>query len=77
MSVEQAIKMVISGGIVTPLDTRPKSEQNIPLTSASMYENIDYLREKEGLRFLVPEGSRPGDQILKTSKTAKKPASKK
>ena len=33
MNVEDAIKMVISGGIVTPPDRRPKAEQAHPVTS--------------------------------------------
>ena len=72
MTVEQAIKMVISGGIVTPPDTRPHEEKVKPVVSASTYENIELLREKEGLRFLVPEGSRPSEQLSKTKGKAKK-----
>lgn len=34
MSVEEAIKMVISAGIVTPPDRRPKSVQKVPVTAA-------------------------------------------
>jgi len=34
MTVEEAIKMVISGGIVTPPDRRPEAEQKVALTSA-------------------------------------------
>lgn len=34
MSVEEAIKMVISAGIVTPPDRRPKSVQQVPVTTA-------------------------------------------
>ena len=47
MSVEEAIKMVISGGIVTPPDRRPKSLQKQPVTSARVYEDVDILREAE------------------------------
>jgi len=35
MSVEEAIKMVISGGMVTPEDHRPAEEQNKPLIAAT------------------------------------------
>lgn len=34
MTVEEGIKMVVSGGIVTPPDRRPKDVQKIPLVSA-------------------------------------------
>ena len=47
MTVEEAIKMVISGGIVTPPDHRPEEEQKIPRVSAKIYEDIDVMREKE------------------------------
>ena len=53
MSVEQAIKMVISGGIVTPPDPRPKEERDIPKLSAATYEDMDVLREKERTPILV------------------------
>ena len=61
MNVEEAIKMVISGGIVTPPDRRPESEKAIKLASAHTYENLEILREKEGLTVLTPKGSRPGE----------------
>ncbi len=48
MTVEEAVKMVISGGIVTPPDRRSEAEQATPVVSADTYENIDILREKEG-----------------------------
>ena len=35
MTVEQAIKMIISGGIVTPPDTRPVAQQEIKLVGKS------------------------------------------
>jgi len=35
MTVEEAIKMVISAGIVTPPDHRPESEQQVPVVFAS------------------------------------------
>ncbi|WP_135078352.1 DUF502 domain-containing protein [Terasakiella sp. SH-1] len=53
MSVEQAVKMVISGGIVTPPDTRSKELQEKPQTSAKTYEDVDVLREKEGAPVLL------------------------
>jgi len=53
MTVEQAVKMVISGGIVTPPDRRPVEEQQIPKVSAKTYEDVDVLREKEGSPILV------------------------
>ncbi len=53
MTVEQAVKMVISGGIVTPPDRRPIEEQQVPQTSAKTYEDVDVLREKEGSPVLV------------------------
>ncbi len=63
MSVEEAIKMVISGGIVTPLDRRPKEQQDTVLTSARVYEDVDILREKDNTIVMVPKGTRPGDQL--------------
>ena len=54
MSVEEAVKMVISGGIVTPPDRRPLAEQKVPRTSAGTYEDMDVLREKEKTPVLVP-----------------------
>jgi uncharacterized membrane protein len=55
MSVEEAIKMVISGGIVTPPDRRPLSVQKIPQVSAKTYEDLDVLREKMSTPILVPK----------------------
>ena len=55
MSVEEAIKMVISGGIVTPPDHRPLEEQKIPKVSAATYEDIDILREKDRTPVLVTQ----------------------
>ena len=68
MNVEEAIKMVISGGIVTPPDRRSESEKTIKLASAHTYENLEVLREKEGLTVLTPKGSRPGEmqEVAKT-----------
>jgi uncharacterized membrane protein len=53
MSVEEAIKMVISGGIVTPPDRRPVEEQKIPRVSAATYEELDIVREKDRAPVLV------------------------
>ncbi|MHA1597876.1 MAG: DUF502 domain-containing protein [Alphaproteobacteria bacterium] len=53
MSVEEALKMVISGGIVTPPDHRSLEEQKIPQVSAATYEDIDVLREKNRTPVLV------------------------
>jgi len=47
MSVEEAIKMVISGGIVTPPDRRPDALKKQPVTSARVYEELEVLRETE------------------------------
>ncbi len=46
MSVEEAVKMVISGGIVTPPDRRSKKEQNISRVSSRTFEDLEVLREK-------------------------------
>ena len=62
MTVEEAIKMVISGGIITPPDRRPKDQQKTPLTAAHVYEELDILREKERAPVLAPKGSRPGEK---------------
>jgi len=53
MTVEEAIKMVISGGIVTPPDNRPPAEQTIPKVAAATFEDLDLLREKERTPVLV------------------------
>lgn len=62
MSVEEAIKMVISGGIVTPPDRRSPEEKSTPVTSATAYEDVDIVREKDGAPVLLPAGTRPGDR---------------
>jgi len=62
MGVEEAIKMVISGGIVTPPDRRPQELRDKPLTSATVYEDIEVLREKNRAPVLVSKGSRPGER---------------
>ena len=61
MSVEEAIKMVISGGIVTPPDRRPEDEQVFKLAAAHTYESLDILREKERTPVLVARGTRPAE----------------
>ncbi|MBC8270129.1 MAG: DUF502 domain-containing protein [Rhodospirillaceae bacterium] len=55
MSVEEALKMVISGGIVTPEDHRPKEEWDKPLVSAATYEDMDVLREGGRTPVLIPK----------------------
>jgi uncharacterized membrane protein len=60
MTVEEAIKMVISGGIITPPDRRPLEERKVPVTASKIYEDVDILREKENLPVLVPKETRPG-----------------
>ena len=62
MTVEEAIKMVISGGIITPPDHRPKDQQEVPLTAAHTHEEMDILREKDRVPVLVPKGTRPGEK---------------
>ncbi|PIQ97369.1 MAG: hypothetical protein COV67_04590 [Nitrospinae bacterium CG11_big_fil_rev_8_21_14_0_20_56_8] len=63
MSVEDAIKMVISGGIVTPPDRRPEAERTKPVVSAQTYEEVDVLREKESAPVLVSKGQRPFERL--------------
>jgi uncharacterized membrane protein len=53
MSVEEAIKMVISGGIVTAPDRRTLEEQSVPKVSSGVYEDLDILREKHKAPILV------------------------
>lgn len=72
MSVEEAIKMVISGGIVTPPDRRSEPEKTVQLTSAQTYETLDVLREKERSLVLAPKGSRPGEKQMAASNDPKK-----
>jgi uncharacterized membrane protein len=55
MSVEEALKMVISGGIVTPEDHRPRKEWDTPQISAATYENLELLREAERTPVLIPK----------------------
>lgn len=61
MGVEEAIKMVISGGIVTPPDRRSDAEKAHTLTTAAAYEAVDVVREKDGVPILVAKGTRPGE----------------
>ena len=60
MTVEEAIKMVISGGIVTPPDRRTDEEKSKIYASAATYEEIDFIREKNGSPILVGKQTRPG-----------------
>lgn len=53
MSVEEAVKMVISGGIVTPPDRRSTEKQQQPIVSSRTYEEMDILREKDKAPVLV------------------------
>ena len=62
MSVEEAIKMVISGGIVTPPDRRSAEEKATPKVSAATFEELDILREGERLPVLVTKGSSPNEE---------------
>lgn len=63
MSVEEAIKMVISGGIVTPPDRRPPDRKAENVTSAETYEKIDIAREEENRQTDVPDNERPGELV--------------
>jgi len=67
MTVEEAIKMVMSGGIVTPPDRRPAEQRNHPQVAAKTYEDVDTLREKENVPILV---SRDIPARMETSKTS-------
>ena len=62
MTVEEAIKMVISGGIVTPDDLRTNEEKSKVYTTAKTYEEIDIIREKNGSPILISKGARPRDR---------------
>jgi len=53
MAVDEALKMVISGGIITPPDRRPPEEQAKPVVSAATYEDMDILRERDKAPVLV------------------------
>jgi uncharacterized membrane protein len=80
MSVEEAIKMVMSGGIVTPPDRRPEEVRQKPVVAAHTYEDVDILREKENAPVLVSrqgaaDSTRKdgGDTEADTSSTTDKP----
>lgn len=53
MAVDEAIKMVISGGIITPPDRRTPELQAKPVVSAATFEDVDILREKDRAPVLV------------------------
>ena len=55
MSVEEALKMVISGGIVTPPDRRSSELKSKPVVSAATYEDLDILREGDRIPVLIPK----------------------
>ncbi|MGB0748109.1 MAG: DUF502 domain-containing protein [Magnetospiraceae bacterium] len=59
MTVEEAIKMVISGGIVTPPDRRPAAEQEQTAVAAHTYEEVDIIREKDRAPMMMGRQSRP------------------
>ncbi len=60
MSVEEAIKMVISGGIITPPDRRPAEQRDKILATAHTYETLDIIREGERAPVLIADDKRPG-----------------
>jgi uncharacterized membrane protein len=60
MSVEEAIKMVISGGIITPPDRRPAEQQAKVLVTAQTYETLDIVREGARATVLIADEKRPG-----------------
>lgn len=59
MTVEEAVKMVISGGIVTPPDLRSDAEKAQPKVSAKIYEDVDIVREKDGGAVLISNHKNP------------------
>ncbi len=61
MSVEDAIKMVISGGLVTPPDLRPEEERDTPQVSAATYEDQDIRRERNRVTLPVAKNN-PDDE---------------
>jgi uncharacterized membrane protein len=63
MAVDDALKMVISGGIITPPDERSQEEQDTPQISATTYEDMDILREENNTPILVTKES---NQTAKT-----------
>ncbi len=62
MSTEEAIKMVISGGIITPPDLRTQKQKNTIMTSAHVYENLEVLREADRVPILIQKDQRPNDR---------------
>jgi len=62
MTVDDGIKMVMSGGIVTPEDLRPLEVRNTPRVSGKIFEDADILRERHKGR--DPKNNQPaeGDQ---------------
>lgn len=60
MSVEEAIKMVISGGIVTPPDNRPPEVRDEPQIVVSLHEAGDIAREREGASGQLPPPRQTG-----------------
>ena len=53
MSVEEAVKMVISGGIVTPPDRRSSNEKKKAKVSSRVFEDLEVLREKDKAPIIV------------------------
>ena len=72
MSTEEAIKMVISGGIITPPDMRTQKEKNTILTSAHVYEELDVLREADRAPVLLQKGQRSYNRNELAKKTKDK-----
>lgn len=62
MSTEEAIKMVISGGIITPPDLRTQKQKNTIMTSAHVYEDLEVLRESDRIPILIQKEQRPNDR---------------
>jgi len=58
MTVEEAMKMVISGGIVTPVDRRSADKKANPVVSATTYEDVDILREAGRAPVLIAKDRR-------------------
>ena len=62
MSTEEAIKMVISGGIITPPDLRTQKQKNTIMTSAHVYEDLEVSRESDRIPILIQKEQRPNDR---------------
>lgn len=62
MTVEEGIKMVMSGGIVTPADRRPPEVRKVPKVSAKTYEEADILRERQNAPTNRVRETADGDQ---------------